>query len=395
MLNSVNVLIIVMTLANVMGITIFGSLRHADIPGVNRWMAANLVAVLSLTLMALRDISPIYLSVIAGNLLAIVAALLSHQSCRQFFGLRPVSWPFLAAGLLVLVGLAYWTYIEPDADTRIVVVLIFLACAHGATGWIAWTRRIPRMPLHDYRFMLAIAVVTVLSGPVRAVIFGVGLSNQQTLLLPSALIITLLALSMFFLPGMSSGMVMLAYNRMTAQLERWAHVDDLTKALTRRSFFEKLQDLAGQVRIASGTFSVVILDLDHFKAINDNHGHAVGDQVLAHLGRFISARIRHGDVFGRLGGEEFAILFPGLDRQTAQAKVRALLLDLHSSQVRAGDIPRYTFSAGLDEYQSGESIESLMLRADTALYQAKEQGRNRVLLAAREPVGQAAAQAAG
>jgi len=246
------------------------------------------------------------------------------------------------------------------------------------------------MPLHDYRFMLTVAMVTVLSGPVRAVIFGVGLSNQQTLLLPSMLIITLLVLSMFFLPGMSSGMVMLAYNRMTAQLERWAHVDDLTKALIRRSFFEKLQDVAGQVRISKGTFSVVILDLDHFKAINDKHGHAVGDQVLAHLGRFISARIRHSDVFGRLGGEEFAILFLGLDRQAAQAKVKALLLDLHASQVRAGDIPKYTFSAGLDEYQSGESIENLMLRADTALYQAKEQGRNRVLLATRDVIGQTA-----
>jgi diguanylate cyclase (GGDEF)-like protein len=399
MLNPVSVLFGVMTLANLMSVAIFGSLRHAGIPGVGRWMVANTVTIISMVLFALTNILPVFLTVSVADLMACLAFLLSYEGARQFFGLRLAYWPY-AVFLATQAAIAWWTYPAPSIDMRVATVSLGIACTYGAVGWIVWTRRMPGRAFYGHGFTLTVAVLAVVAGLARTVIFGLGLSHQQTLLLPSALNVALLTINMLILPGMSSGMMMLAHDRMSAQLDRWANVDDLTGALVRRSFFAKLYALAGKAGPPGQTFSAVIFDLDHFKSINDAHGHAVGDKVLAHLGRGVRANLRDGDVFGRLGGEEFAVLFPGQDRQMALARVEAWLAELRlpqlervvaGTQAKGGGeaaagtalaLPGFTFSAGLDEYRPGESVESLMLRADKALYQAKAQGRNCVLLAA-------------
>jgi diguanylate cyclase (GGDEF)-like protein len=129
-------------------------------------------------------------------------------------------------------------------------------------------------------------------------------------------------------------------------------------------------------------FTVAILDIDNFKAVNDAHGHAAGDRALAHFSSIVSQGIRRGDIFGRLGGEEFAILFPETSRADTLTLVNSLRLHLAASTlaVSHGEVT-CTFSAGVDEYQAGEMLANLIARADAALYSAKAMGRNRVVSA--------------
>jgi diguanylate cyclase (GGDEF)-like protein len=383
MLNSLSVLFVVMTLANFISLVIFGSLRHATIPGVGRWMAANVLAIAGMLLYALRDASPNFLLVIFSNALFCFSIVQGYQGCRQFFRLSPATpGPYIAV-VLAIAGISYFNQAGQDLAPRAIVFSIFFVCMYAAMGRLLWTHRKADRPFYAYGFMLGVLAVGVLASAARGLAFGTGAAHQQTLLLPTTLNIVFVFTLLLILPALSIGMAMLVHDDMTERLEHWVNQDELTGALTRRGFFAKLHAVIAQTSQASGVFSVAIVDLDHFKSINDQYGHAMGDLVLTRVGQLIVSSLREADVFGRLGGEEFVIMFPGLRRREATSRLESLRLSLRDDFARTADdaVPVFTFSAGVDEYRAGEPMENLMRRADTALYTAKAQGRNRVVAA--------------
>ena len=123
------------------------------------------------------------------------------------------------------------------------------------------------------------------------------------------------------------------------------------------------------------TFSVVLIDLDHFKQINDTYGHSTGDRVLQQFSTFIGRNLRDPDMLTRWGGEEFLIITLNTDTPGCLAITERLQEDM--KQV-VFPVPKVTFSGGIATYQSGDTLESLIKRADYALYQAKASGRNRL-----------------
>lgn len=163
--------------------------------------------------------------------------------------------------------------------------------------------------------------------------------------------------------------------------ERQAHEDALTGLPNRRQFDEALARDLSRARRSGRPLSLVILDIDHFKLINDHHSHAIGDAVLHEVGALLTAACRASDLPARLGGEEFAILLsdtPADEAERACARIRELF---HARSDWGGiDGLRVTFSAGVAELREDESGSSLMQRADHALYQAKSDGRDRVRL---------------
>ena len=158
--------------------------------------------------------------------------------------------------------------------------------------------------------------------------------------------------------------------------------DELTGLPNRRAFMRRLEDEVARVQRYGFPLSFVLIDLDHFKEINDDYGHAAGDEVLRVYSRNILSIFRHHDMVARYGGEEFAVLLPKTD---SDGTIRAL----NKVRRRAGetrwqangivdDVP--TFSAGVSLYKPGESASAFIERADKALYRAKRLGRNRVEL---------------
>ena len=125
--------------------------------------------------------------------------------------------------------------------------------------------------------------------------------------------------------------------------------------------------------------SVVMIDIDHFKRINDIYGHPVGDQTLQILSKTISAIIRSTDIFGRIGGEEFALVLPETKKQTAKDFAERIRLCIENEKFP--DIGHLTVCMGVTQFYTDDSSSSIFSRADIALYAAKNSGRNRVVAA--------------
>lgn len=175
--------------------------------------------------------------------------------------------------------------------------------------------------------------------------------------------------------------------RLTRQMERAhtistraAQTDELTGLMNRRAFFEHAQLLYAQCRHQQQPLCALMMDMDHFKEINDTYGHQAGDQVLRQIGGVISASFRQADVYGRLGGEEFAVLLPNTSLETAQHIAEQLIKAI--SGLSSEPVHGLTASLGVASTQARDlDLHGLMNTADKALYRAKALGRNRVAVA--------------
>lgn len=177
---------------------------------------------------------------------------------------------------------------------------------------------------------------------------------------------------------------LLAASRVVAMqrdLERLATTDALTGALNRRRFLERGAEEFIRSRRYERPLSVVMLDIDHFKRVNDTHGHATGDEAIRMTVRCCKSSLRSCDIIGRLGGEEFAVVLPETPPVNAFAAAQRLRVLIASSVLPvepAGEL-RLTVSLGLAWIGAPDrDVEQLLARADTALYRAKNAGRNRV-----------------
>ncbi|TKD51547.1 sensor domain-containing diguanylate cyclase [Sphingomonas baiyangensis] len=163
------------------------------------------------------------------------------------------------------------------------------------------------------------------------------------------------------------------------ELRLVAQVDQLTGALTRRGFVEQAEREIARARRNGRFGTLVMIDLDHFKSVNDTHGHAAGDQVLRTISEIISATLRPSDVFGRLGGEEFAVLLPETTGDDAQFVIERLrqAIAAYPITINGSANIHITASFGLAYFTSATtSFESWLKQADAMLYEAKAAGRN-------------------
>jgi len=167
---------------------------------------------------------------------------------------------------------------------------------------------------------------------------------------------------------------------MEQELKRLATTDPLTGVANRRHFIEQFEMELARIKRFGKSAAFLMVDIDHFKNVNDSFGHAIGDTVLQHLAELSRRRLRRIDLFGRLGGEEFGILLPGTDGAKAlqfAEHFRRHVADT-PAQSSKGMIP-FTISIGVAEFAPSDSAsDSILARADVALYRAKEGGRNRV-----------------
>jgi diguanylate cyclase (GGDEF)-like protein len=163
-----------------------------------------------------------------------------------------------------------------------------------------------------------------------------------------------------------------------AAAEALARTDTLTGLANRRHAFERLGELLPAAQAMRWPLSVAMLDIDHFKRLNDTHGHAAGDAVLRHFGTLLRRQLRPEDLVGRIGGEEFLLMLPNATLDGAAQMLQRVRSMIGESLAAAQlPLPAYGFSAGLASAQPGDSVDSLVRRADDALYRAKREGRGR------------------
>jgi diguanylate cyclase len=166
------------------------------------------------------------------------------------------------------------------------------------------------------------------------------------------------------------------------QIRELVHYDELTKAFNRRSLVARLGEELDRSQRTHVPFCVAMLDLDHFKDVNDGYGHAIGDAVLKAFAAMAQETMRKTDVFGRYGGEEFLMILTASGKAGADGAVERLraATAAHAWDSLAPGL-KLTISAGLAEYRRDEGVEQVLNRADAALYEAKRAGRNRLVIA--------------
>jgi diguanylate cyclase (GGDEF)-like protein len=176
------------------------------------------------------------------------------------------------------------------------------------------------------------------------------------------------------------GYALLSNRRHRAELIRLAERDELTGLLNRRAIVRKAVEYLSRARESKGTLIIGLIDLDHFKSINDRFGHAVGDQLLQRLAVSLRTALHAREVFGRYGGEEFLVLFPDTTLEQAREGAERLRAALRDQPLQVDDQQvRVTLSMGLASYEAGDVLyDQVARRADIALYVAKTQGRDRV-----------------
>lgn len=174
--------------------------------------------------------------------------------------------------------------------------------------------------------------------------------------------------------------LLLRIHRVEEEMRSLASFDSLTGLLSRHAFFDRANTYVSLARRDRTLFSVLVIDLDHFKLINDRYGHPAGDAVLKLFADVVNSVARRSDIIGRLGGEEFALVLPSTSADEALEFCHRLHAAVRKAVLKYGDdLIEYRISIGLasSDVAPGDIIDGLLARADVALYRAKRAGRNR------------------
>lgn len=387
MLNALSLLLVTTALSGVM-LLVLSSLARSEVAGIREWQQANLLAVVALLLYAGRGLIPDFLSIEVANALYTGTISLIFAGFRRFLGLS-VPWRWLAGGALAAMsGIVFFHHVHESAALRIVSVSLFHAVVCFALGFALRAPGEPRLR-YPFTFTRCAALVLGVGHTWRASFYVIDFYQPYSLLEASTYNLVFFAIGTLALPALTLGAVMMANARLIAASAHAADHDHLTGAASRRAFFAFAERELARAERRGSSLGLLLVDADHFKRINDTHGHGVGDLVLRDLVERTQQAIRKIDYCARLGGEEFAVLLPDADGRTVFSVAQRLRAALERApQVESGAAGvSYTVSIGVAMLQPGEDITSLMARADTALYAAKAGGRNRVEAAPESPIG--------
>ena len=192
-------------------------------------------------------------------------------------------------------------------------------------------------------------------------------------------ITSFVSLSLIY-PAMKGGRFIDKQNEQYDHIKRLAEYDYLTGVYNRRTINDVLAREASRCSLSGHTFSAIMVDVDHFKQTNDEFGHTAGDRLLVELSELMRSTIRSSDVIGRWGGEEFIVICPQTDKDGALFLAEKLRMNIAGKKFPV--VGNKTVSVGVAEYHVNDDAESVIVKADKALYTAKNQGRNRTVRAA-------------
>ncbi|MCQ8104179.1 GGDEF domain-containing protein [Methylomonas sp. SURF-2] len=362
------------------GLLALAGLHAGSIRGVRQWATGSLLLGLGLAFSYTQLGPPANPWILVlGATLALAGTGFQYYGTRLFkTGYCNAYLPWLVAGAAFAVN-SWFVVLHPDIHARVIAnsLLFFLInaiCAHEL-----FIRM--EQPLRTaYWFTGASFSVLAAMFLFRAVVIFLSPDNTYGLYTQ----IPLNPIS-FFIGGMAQmaivfGFVLMLNYRLSADHQRLASTDALTGVMNRRSLeLEASRLLARYVR-SGETLAVMMIDVDHFKTINDRYGHMVGDEVLRHLTAVAQKSIRTGDYLARYGGEEFCILLPASVERDAWTLAERLRQVFAGSEIEyCGEMLRSTVSIGIaDSTHAGLNFVSLLVAADKAMYQAKLAGRNRV-----------------
>ena len=356
-----------------MAVIMFSLKRNypTSIRGLGEWATSLVLVAIGSALAFGLDVLPRLLSITFPRLLFPVGLLLAYVGTQRFFGLTPrLKW-WIALVVGVVLAQVWFTFVHPQFLVRLA-----LSNALGASIFFAFANMLREQGLNTFARRLTMGVMVtmlcvLLMRMVTLVIWPVGEDIYNTS--PQHLIyVTSFS---FLVVLLSVSLVLLASERLHTEVSYLASHDSLTNALTRRHMNKACEmELERSLRHAH-SMALLIMDLDHFKLINDTFGHQRGDRVLVDFVAKVNGLLRRPDQLARFGGEEFLALLP----QTTLEEALVVAERIRAACALRSTEPSCSVSIGVTTNAHGDdTVDSLIARADSAVYRAKTLGRNRV-----------------
>ena len=359
------------------GLIYFVQKSYPDsIKGLREWAWAGTLSFISAVLYTTQGSWSHWVSMALPGVLMVSAGVMQLKGTFAHFGQRLhrlALWgPILltAAGMLLLSGReGYFAH-------RVTLIVGITGLLFAAQLNIYWRNR-----EGSFAAKLNFGVLALLSlNTLFRVVMVIALPQEADTNIFAPTLPHVIYLACYSFGGLLLGMgeILLAAEKMSAELRQLVKFDALTGALTRRAALEFAEsELARSARLSTD-FSVIMLDLDHFKQVNDRFGHQMGDRVLIDFVKHMQQALRRPAVAGRYGGEEFIILLP----DTGLAQALQVAQRVRHRPSRDKDLPVVTVSLGVATFrhQASDHLEALIGRADDALYRAKAAGRDRIEL---------------
>lgn len=321
----------------------------------------------------------LYLPRDAGTNALLSGALYTMATCLAGQGIlyrsaRPLRWASCAAfALLIMAALAYYFYVDRNLLARVYVLNV----GYGLFFCLVALRIQPAIVKPVDRMLMWGVLVFGLHFLPRTLLTLGGSAPLGARAFADSIFWQALQLSLaIFCVGLAIALLAAIATDLIEEVRQEGERDWLTGALNRRGFEVRLRALG---RTAPVEGALVVCDIDHFKRINDEHGHHGGDQVLRHVARVIVSTTRKADLTGRIGGEEFAVFLPGSDMFEARLFAERLRVAVEHSVATPDTGRPVTLSVGLAPLLALHDWESAFRRADQKLYEAKRSGRNQVV----------------
>ncbi len=343
----------------------------SSIKGLGEWSLAFALVFLGAVLGGARDNLPDSVSIALARTLLVFGVYGTYMGTQRFFGVIPRIKPWVA--VLVIFGLLqlWFTVVTPSYVARVglasalVGTLVFLTAIdivrRGTRTFGCWLAALVMLVMTGLQFMRLAALWI---WPLESDLFD--MTPGHVIYVTSFAFCILL---------FSTSTVLMATHRLRMELEHLANHDSLTHAYTRRHMDDACRIELERCHRHGRKLCLLMIDMDHFKAINDQHGHQAGDKVLVDFVNQIKPLLRRSDQLGRFGGEEFVLLLP----ETSMDEALAVAERIRELCAQPSSAPSCTVSIGATTtYKDTDTVDTLLARADSALYRAKANGRNRV-----------------
>ena len=376
-------LIVATLLMGLMTIVLYVTMRiNGRLPGVRSWLWGYVFGLIFCVGFLLRPHMPEWLAVLVAQSTVLLTGYFNLSACKAYLGLPPPKHRYAITGILCVIALSmYYTSIQPQSEARFVT-----GSLGTAVMYLLGARTMSQGDLRQFPARRVFVWICGAHGAflmLRPLLFKLGrdgLFDEAQFLAVSHFVILEATLAVVL---MAFGIFMLANETITADLRRLAEEDPLTGIYNRRAFLRLMEQTCSKGRQANTGVPMMLVDLDHFKKINDTWGHQAGDEVLRQFVKAMRDSVMADDPIGRLGGEEFAIVFTHSDMNQAARCAEQLRRTVMAQPAATHLGPvAYTVSMGLAMCSPGETAASALHRADEAMYLAKRNGRNRLEIAA-------------
>jgi diguanylate cyclase (GGDEF)-like protein len=341
-----------------------------SIRGLREWSVAALIIALCFPLFIARGHIPDLFSIVLANLLILLAFMLMNIGTRKFSGTPPkIRREWLLLFVLGYVALFVWfTYAQPDIRVRVATMTLFTLIVILDQLRLV-LRALPRTAgRHILVFSLTILVAARV---IRLATLLLGFDLPIGIYEASPAQLVYFAIPAITIPLGTISFIMLASEKLRHDLEFISRHDGLTACLNKNAAMEELKLEIARAKRHGSKLSIMLVDLDNFKDINDTHGHLEGDRILVDFARTTKAALRETDQLTRFGGDEFLAILPDADLETASLIASRLHETGHENQPVA-----WTVSIGISEWLGQQdTLAALLTRADQALYQSKALGR--------------------